>query len=247
MKIKILGNGGAISEGLPYNSFLVEDKYLIETPPDIMNSLFRENIDISKIQLIYISHFHGDHYFGLPLLLLRLFFNSINNQINSFIKIFGPKGIKNKTKEICILAVGENHPLHQWIEIGLVFFEIISQEDIQIDNELVLRPFSMFHFIETWGFSLHNKNMIIFSYFADTIWDVALLDQIKLLPKVIITDLNGEPSDPVKVHLSENDIIKNALPVSNGNVVFYGTHLKHQKESLNKYIKYTHPGEEIVL
>lgn len=89
--------------------------------------------------------------------------------------------------------------------------------------------------------------MIIFSYFADTIWDDALLDQIKLLPKIIITDLNGEQSDPVKVHLSESDIIRNALPVSNGNVVFYGTHLKHQKESLNKYIKYTYPGEEIVL
>ncbi|HNX25734.1 MAG TPA: hypothetical protein PKG60_16930, partial [Spirochaetota bacterium] len=61
MQIKILGNGGAINDGLPYNSFLVDDFFLAETPPDIMTSLFRERTDLSKLRVIYISHFHGDH------------------------------------------------------------------------------------------------------------------------------------------------------------------------------------------
>lgn len=247
MKIKILGNGGAINDGLPYNTFLIEDRCLVETPPDIMNSLFRENIDISGIQLIYISHFHADHYFGLPMLLLRLFFNSVNKHSDTEVLITGPKGIKSKTKEICMLAVGVNHPLHEWIDANMNFQEIISEEIIRIDDKIILKPFPMFHFIDTFGFSLYYENKIIFSYFADSIWNDELLKQIKTFPEAIIIDLNGEPSDPVKVHLSENDIITKVLPVSEDNIVFYGTHLKYQKESLNKMIRYTYPGEEILL
>lgn len=246
MKIKILGNGGAISDGLPYNSFLIDDKHLIETPPDIMNSLFREKIDISKIESIFISHFHGDHYFGLPFLLLRLFFNSINNKIEKIL-ILGPKDVRNKIKEICLLAVGEKHPLNEWIEINIRFIELISTDYIKIDDKIMLKPFSMFHFIETWGFVMHYENKIIFSYFADSIWDDKLLEEIKLFPKVIIMDLNGEPTDPVKVHMSQEDVIIKVFPVSKENILFYGTHLKYQKESLSNILRYTYPGQEIVL
>jgi hypothetical protein len=38
-----------------------------------------------------------------------------------------------------------------------------------------------------------------------------------------------------------------ALPVSKENIIFYGTHLKYQKESLNNILRYTYPGQEIVL
>lgn len=247
MKIKVLGNGGAINDGLPYNSFLIDDIYLIETPPDIMNSLLREKIDLSKIRLVYISHFHGDHYFGFPLLALRLFFDSIQKQLMEKIIILGPINIKNKIQEICKLAVGEIHPLNEWIDVNANFIELTQNNDIALDENLKIKSFPMFHFIETWGFSLYNKSEIIFSYFADTMWDDKLIDQIKLLPKVIIADLNGEPTDQVKVHLSENDIITKALPLSKDNIIYYGTHLKYQKESLNKNIHYTYPGEEILL
>lgn len=247
MKIKILGNGGAINDGLPYNSFLIDEKYLIEAPPDIMNSLFRENIDISNIQLIYISHFHGDHYFGLPFLLLRLFFNSFKTQAAGKIKIFGPQHIKNKTQEICRLAVGENHPLNEWIEKNILFIEVTSSDDIMIDSGIKLKFFPMVHFTETSGFSLYQNDKILFSYFADTLWDDALIDQVRLFPEAIIADLNGEPSDPVKIHLSEDDIIAKALPVSKDKTVYYGTHLKYQKKSSHKNIKYVYPGEVIEL
>lgn len=246
MKIKILGNGGAISDGLPYNSFLIDGKYLVEAPPDIMNSLFRENVDLSGIRLIFISHFHGDHYFGLPLLALRLFSAPAGNTSKG-IRILGPRGIKNKTLEICRLAVGENHPMHEWIESSLSFTELNPDESVMIGADEKMNFFKMDHYTETWGFSFYNKGRIVFSYFADTLWNDSLLEQVKLFPEIIIADMNGEPSDQVKVHLSEDDIVSNALPVSRDKIVFYGTHLKKQKGSVNKNIRYAYPGEEIEL
>ena len=73
MIIKILGNGGALNEGLPYNSFVINHSLLCETPPDIMFSINRNVIDISTIKTIYISHLHGDHIFGFPFLILSVF------------------------------------------------------------------------------------------------------------------------------------------------------------------------------
>lgn len=249
MQIKILGNGGAVNDGLPYNSFITDNFFLVETPPDIMNSLFREKTDLSEIRVIYISHFHGDHYFGLPFLILRLFFNSAGQSMNFKIKILGPSGIKNRTKEICRLALSENHPVNSWIEENFIFDELKSDEriDIDIENDISLKVFSMNHFTETYGFSFFKNDRIVFSYFADTIWSDELISQIKLFPQIIITDLNGEPSDPQKIHLSEEDLIEKGIPQSQGKVIFYGTHLKKQKESSHKQIKYVYPGLVISL
>jgi ribonuclease BN (tRNA processing enzyme) len=247
MKIKILGNGGAINDGLYYNSFIADDKFLIEAPPDIMDSIYREKADISKIKLIYISHFHGDHYFGLPFLALRMFFNSEKDKTAEKIKIIGPRNIKNKTLEICRLATGDNHPLHQWIEYNFDFIEINSNDEIHLENKIMLKCFPMYHFIETWGFSFYHDNNILFTYFSDTLWNDKLIEQIKLCPKIIITDLNGEESDPVKVHLSENDLIAKTAHLHCDKIIFYGTHLKHQKTSSGKNIKYAGPGDIIEL
>ena len=247
MQIKILGNGGAVNDGLPYNSFLIDNFFLVETPPDIMNSLFREKSDLSELRVIFISHFHGDHYFGLPFLILRLFFDSAGEPLNYRIRILGPADIENKSKEICRLALSENHPVNSWIEDNFIFEELETDARIDIDDENYLKVFPMNHFTETYGFSFYKNDRIVFSYFADTIWSDELISQIKLLPQIIITDLNGEPSDPHKVHMSEDDLIEKGIPHSQGKIMYYGTHLKKQKESSHNQIEYVYPGLVISL
>ncbi|PKL17424.1 MAG: hypothetical protein CVV49_11070 [Spirochaetae bacterium HGW-Spirochaetae-5] len=247
MQIRILGNGGAVNDGLPYNSFIADNYFLVETPPDIMNSLFREKTDLSAIRVIYISHFHGDHYFGLPFLILRLFFNSAGQSMNFKIRILGPPGIKNRSKEICRLALSENHPVNSWIDDNFIFDELEADGRIHIENDSYLKVFSMNHFTETYGFSFFKNYRIIFSYFADTIWSDELISQIKLFPQIIITDLNGEPSDPQKIHLSEEDLIEKGIPHSKGKIMFYGTHIKKQKGPSHKQIEYVYPGLVISL
>ncbi len=245
MQIKILGNGGAINDGLPFNSFMIDEFFLAETPPDIMYSLFREKADLSRIRIIYLSHYHGDHYFGLPFLILRLFFNSAGKKIDNRITLIGPAGIRSRAKEICSLALGEKHPVNDWIEENLTFTEISAGSEIKFDNGISLKFFSMYHIAETYGFALYKNEKIAFSYFADTLWDDKLSEQIKLFPEFIIADLNGEPSDPRKVHMSEDDLLQKAIQLSEGRITFYGTHLKYQKESVIHEIRYVHPGDII--
>lgn len=245
MQIKILGNGGAINDGLPFNSFMVDEFFLAETPPDIMNSLFREKVNLTEIRNIYLSHYHGDHYFGLPFLILRLFFNAAGKTMDYKITLIGPADVRSRTEEICRLALGVDHPVNDWIDNNFLFTQISSGSEINLDDKSIIKIFPMSHMIETYGFSFYKNDRIVFSYFADTLWSDELLSQIQLFPELIIADLNGEPSDPRKVHMSEADIIEKAIPHSEGKIRFYGTHLKSQKESSHKNIQFVYPGEVI--
>ena len=111
MTVQILGNGGAISDGLKYNSFVIDLHLLIEVPPDIIETLFSNSIPINQIEEIFISHLHGDHCFGFPFLALKQFFDGKNE----LIRLIGPKGIENRLKELTILAFGSDHPVMNWI------------------------------------------------------------------------------------------------------------------------------------
>lgn len=240
MKIKILGTGGAINIGLPYNSFIINGDLLIETPPDIMNSLYREGIERQNISKIYISHFHADHCFGLPFLLLSNF----NDGFRTTTKMIGPEGIEERVKEICTLAFGAEHKMQKWIREHIRYEEIENGNKIKIDAQCNLSPIKMFHSPETFGFTMETEGKKTV-YIADTYWDDSLLEFIKDADSVLI-DLNGEKSDEAKIHISESDLEQYALPnIKKKDIKFYGTHLKMNKKSKNGRIRYLLPGDEI--
>ncbi len=239
MKIKILGNGGAINNGLPYSSFIINDDVLVESPPDVVNSIFRENIDPRKIKAIYISHFHADHYFGLPFLFLRKFFDGSKNSI----KVIGPRGIEDRVKEICIIAFGSKHPMQIWVKDYITYKEIENSQAISIGPHCKLKPIEMLHFPETYGFVLNSAGNKV-AYFADTYWQDSLLEYIEDVNTVIV-DLNGKKTDKKNVHISENDLLQYALPKIKSSVKFYGTHLRENKISVNESIQYLKIGDEI--
>ena len=69
MKLKILGSQGALPKRRMYSSsqiLNIKNKHiLIDCPEGIQFQLKNFRIKFSKIDLILISHAHGDHYFGL--------------------------------------------------------------------------------------------------------------------------------------------------------------------------------------
>lgn len=75
MKIIFLGVGEAFDENLPNNSQIVvseKTNLLVDCGFNIPQQLWKFNPDLNFLDAIYISHQHGDHFVGLPALLLRL-------------------------------------------------------------------------------------------------------------------------------------------------------------------------------
>ncbi|MDY6934472.1 MAG: MBL fold metallo-hydrolase [Spirochaetota bacterium] len=244
MKIKILGNGGAINDGLPYNAFMIDEEVLIELPPDIMLSLAREDISINNIREIFISHLHGDHCFGFPFLTLYLFVKVPKDQKEKRIKLFAPGNAKDFLIDLTEKAFSKEHPLISWVRETIEFINISDRTEITL-NDHTARLFKMEHMVETYGFILKEENENVFSYIADTKWSQGITDLLKEKPQIVILDLNGEPDDPVPIHLHEDEIIEKAINLVSDETVFYGTHLKCDKISTNKRIHYVKAGMEI--
>ncbi len=101
IELLFLGSGNAFAPGRAYGSFLVDGRILFEAPPTTLPILREMGKPLEDIQYIFISHFHGDHYFGLPFIFLDHYF--VTKRKKPLI-IIGPKGLKKLAHTLIDLA-----------------------------------------------------------------------------------------------------------------------------------------------
>ena len=248
MNIKILGNGGAINDGLPYNAFVMNSTLLCETPPDIMLSIHRNLIELPSINTIYISHLHGDHIFGLPFLILSAFYLNVRtDKILSF-KIVGPEGLETMAENLLDTAFTSNHPCFKWMKEFCTFLEITEMSRPDLLDGFQTSIFKLDHLIDTYGFSLaHEDNSVDFAYVADTCWCESLHTVLSDKPRVVLIDLNGKDNDPERVHLSIGDLMRKAIPLTGRQTKYFGTHLRKEFDTTVSCVRCAKPGMDINL
>lgn len=72
LDLTFIGTGNAFAPGgLCWNGFLVNGSVLFEAPPQALMSLNRLGVGVDDIDTVVLSHHHGDHFLGLPFLLLH--------------------------------------------------------------------------------------------------------------------------------------------------------------------------------
>ncbi len=103
MKIYFLGVGEAVDEKYPNNSHILshnESNILFDCGYSIPHVLWNYNSDVNFLDAIYISHPHADHYFGLPLLFVRMW----EGQRTKPLTIITEKGNKKLIEELADYA-----------------------------------------------------------------------------------------------------------------------------------------------
>lgn len=71
-EVHFLGTGNAFSPpGRMHALALIDGNILIDCPPTVITQLFRGNYLPTEIKHLLITHWHADHTFGLPFLLLN--------------------------------------------------------------------------------------------------------------------------------------------------------------------------------
>lgn len=97
MRVKILGCGDAFGSGQRLQTaFLVEAREsvaLIDCGATTLVGLRREGIDSNAIDEVLLTHLHGDHFGGVPFLLLELHY-LIRRQRP--LRIVGPPGLEDR-------------------------------------------------------------------------------------------------------------------------------------------------------
>jgi len=243
LNIKILGNGGCLNNGLPYNAFLINNNFLIEAPPDIMLSINKLKLNIEEINKIYISHLHGDHTFGMPFVIITKWLKSLDNKINPKLIIYGPKGIDEYIYDITEYAFSKQHPCYIWIKDNIEFNIIKKESKLQM-YDYIMSFFELQHISNTHGFLFSDReNRSIFSYIADTKWCDNVEKILNTKPRVVLIDMNGNNN----IHISLNEVIDKGIKITKEETLYYGIHLLDEFEVEHKNIKCARQGEEIYI
>lgn len=152
MKITILGCYAATPRSFTNPSSQVLDiqnnLFLIDCGEGTQVQLRRNKIKFSRIKHIFISHLHGDHFFGLVGLVST--FRLLNREAE--LHIYGPKGIK----EIITLQL---KLANSWTNFPLIFHELTSKEPTLIyeNSKVSVSTIPLNHRIYTNGFLFKEK------------------------------------------------------------------------------------------
>lgn len=122
--------------------------FLIDCGEGTQVQLRKNRIKFSRINHIFISHLHGDHFFGLVGLVST--FMLLNRTTD--LHIYGPKGIK----EIINLQFKYSN---SWPNFGLFFHELESKESEIIfeDDKVTVKTIPLKHRVYTNGFLFQEK------------------------------------------------------------------------------------------
>ena len=152
MKLTILGCYAATPRTLTNpTSQVLEIKnrlFLIDCGEGTQVQLRKNKLKFSKINNVFISHLHGDHFFGLIGLISTF---ALLGRVND-LHIYGPKGVK----EIIDLQLKLSN---SWTNYQLIFHELESKksEIIFEDEKVIVKTIPLKHRVYTNGFLFQEK------------------------------------------------------------------------------------------
>jgi len=152
MKLVFLGTGattptkerGLSSVALKY----LGEWFLFDCPEGTQRQMMSSHVSYQKIRFIFISHFHADHFLGLPGLLATM---SIH-QRDYPITIFGPKGVGQRVADAINLSM---------LKIN---FEVRCKEVkkgvIVEEEKFLVRAFPLKHEVPCYGFAFKEVDKL---------------------------------------------------------------------------------------
>ncbi|MGJ4940062.1 MBL fold metallo-hydrolase [Bradyrhizobium sp. HKCCYLS1011] len=174
MQLRFVGCGDAFGSGGRFNTcfHLTGDStnLLIDCGASSLPALKRLEIARNDIELILITHFHGDHFAGLPFFLLDAQFSRRTKPL----VIAGPAGIEMRLKQVMETLFENSSKTQQKFDLSVVSLE--PEHPVRF-GELTVTPYPVVHgesggpFL---GYRIEAEGRVV-AYSADTEWTETLV------------------------------------------------------------------------
>ncbi|NXO46249.1 RNZ1 protein, partial [Locustella ochotensis] len=188
LEITFLGTGSAFPSPARGASALVLRRegqcWLFDCGEGTQTQLMRSHLRAARITKIFITHLHGDHFFGLPGLLCTLSLQSSSEGSKAPVDIYGPLGLRSflwRSLELSHSQLLFPYTVHELVPTpdqcpaeefkdfsgwdggeappGRVL-RLAPGEDSYLlleDEQLAVRAFRLFHRVPSFGFVVEEK------------------------------------------------------------------------------------------
>ena len=174
MQLRFIGCGDALGSGGRANTcFHVTGEranFLIDCGASSLPALKRFDVARDGIDLILITHFHGDHFGGLPFFLLDAQFTRRTRPL----VIAGPQGIETRLTQLMEAMFEHSSKTKQRFDLSVV---ALSPEESRSFGAVKVTPYPVVHG-ESGGpflaYRVETEGRVI-AYSADTEWTETLI------------------------------------------------------------------------
>ncbi len=150
--VKILGSGSASPLKERHHSAQLvtinQASYLIDCGEGTQYRLIEERVNLNKIQAIFISHLHGDHYLGFVGLISTMGLLGRKNPL----KVYAPAGLLE-------IVTAHFYISKTVLEYEMQLFELKGDEKYFVyeDENVNVSAFPLVHGVVAYGFRLDEK------------------------------------------------------------------------------------------
>lgn len=150
LSVTILGNNSAVPafNRHPTSQVVTHDgnNYLVDCGEGTQIQMIKYKVRRGKISHIFISHLHGDHYFGLVGLINTFSLLSHRQELH----IYGPDPLQKIIEmQLSVADTQLSYPLH--------FHSLTKAETLVENDKICIRCFRTNHRIECYGFVFEEK------------------------------------------------------------------------------------------
>ena len=174
MRLQFVGCGDALGSGGRYNTcfHLTGDKVncLIDCGASSLPALKKLGIAREDIDLILITHFHGDHFAGLPFFMLDAQFGRRSRPL----VIAGPEGIEMRLTQVMEALFEHSSKTRPKFDLSVV---ALKPQETRTFGAVTVTPYPVIHgesggpFL---GYRIEAEGRVI-AYSADTEWTETLI------------------------------------------------------------------------
>ncbi len=173
--VRFLGTGDAFGSGGRLQTCIYVDagttKFLIDCGATALIGMKRFGIDPSGIDVIVLSHLHGDHFGGIPFIIRE---TQIIAERTSPLTIVGPPGLEERIRQAMKVFFPGSTDLKT--RFPLDFIELPARQPVQV-RSLAVTAWPALHTPGTNPLSLRIECAgRVISYSGDTEWTEALIE-----------------------------------------------------------------------
>ena len=204
LRLRVLGSGDAFnSSGALHSCYLLEGdagNMLLECGPSVLGGLKRAGIASDAPDVVLVSHLHGDHFGGVPFLLLEY---KYRNRRKRPLVIAGPPTTERRVKDLYAALYGDLHERPFDFQIDYVTLEPGTRTCLAgLDVEAFHVPHS--EELVCLGYRITGSGAsLLFS--GDSAWTPEFVSRSRGTDLFLCECCSMEPEAPV--HVSYRDIV----------------------------------------